>query len=182
MRASMRGSVTRHPSYLVVATAIREECRVEQIVGEETAVLLLQEGLEGAAERKGRSERTIRRRFEERGVRVSDFVERIRVRVTGEVLRQGLPLSIVARWLGFGSAATYRHFIQRRLGLGVRGLRRRLRERAPSDEAAPASEDGRPATGTPGRRSRPLPPNAADAPGDCEAGREEEQARHPGGG
>lgn len=139
----MRSSNARHPAYQIVRKVAQEESQVERIVGEDTAVHLLEGGLRAVAARKRRSERSIRRLFEEGGTRASALIERIRVRVTEQVLHQGLPLSIVARWLGFNDAVTYRRFIRRRFRSGVLDLRRRVRESADLAAEVPYSSSSR---------------------------------------
>lgn len=119
-----------HPSYELLRSIVREEIGSAAQLDEDEGIQLLASGLNGLAQRRGRSERTTRRGLQRSGIRVADLIRQIRLRMTREAIERGLLLHVVARWLGFASAVTYRRFIRREAGSSVRSLRGRGRESA----------------------------------------------------
>lgn len=89
------------------------------------ALLLL--GVRATAERLGVSERTLRRRYARAGTRLHDRIDELRRERTLELLRGGLPVSVIALRLGFASSQTFARWVRRAFGATATGLRRRLR-------------------------------------------------------
>lgn len=116
-----------HPSYELLRSIVREEIGSAAQLDEDEGIRLLSSGLNGLAQTSGRSERTIRRGLQRSGIKVADVVRQIRLRMTREAIERGLLLHVVAKWLGFASAVTYRRFIRRETGSSVRSLCRRDR-------------------------------------------------------
>ena len=119
-----------HPGYELLRSITSEEVALTGLLAVEDATTLLESGLAGLARKKGRSPRTVRRHLGAVDVTSAVLVRRIRVRMTYASLAAGLPLSIVAKWLGFANSVTYRRFICRATGLSVRALRSRVRQSA----------------------------------------------------
>lgn len=119
----------RHPGYELLRSISREELSVGGVLDEESGLLLVAAGIKAVAKRKGCCERTVRRQLMAVGVVGRDRIRRVRLRMSETALGNQVPLSILAKWLGFASPDAYRRFIRREFGVSVKGLRRRVRER-----------------------------------------------------
>ncbi len=98
------------------------------LLSEEMALFLVRFGPRLAASGHGISERTLRRRFQRRGLCLLDYVKQNRRRLTESLLLTDLPLTTVCRRLGFGSNQAFAHFMRREFGTTAKALRRRLKE------------------------------------------------------
>lgn len=116
------------PGFLVFLAIVREEASALTNLDEEDAVVLVRSGPEAVARRWRCSSRTIRRRMNSERCRPKEFVSRVRRRVTLAALTDGVPTSVVATWLGFSSADSYRRWVRTELPDSVRELKRRVRE------------------------------------------------------
>jgi len=97
------------------------------LLSEEMAIFLVRFGPRLAASRHGISERTLRRRFERRGLRLADHMKESRRRLAERLLATDLPLTTVSDRLGFGSPQTFARFMRREFGETASSLRRRLK-------------------------------------------------------
>lgn len=83
-------------------------------------------GFSAAARLVGSSERTLRRRFAERGVRLRDAVEGFRKREVVTLLAVGASLAAARQALGFASASGFSRFVRRCFGIAPAKLRRQI--------------------------------------------------------
>ena len=97
------------------------------LLSEEMAIFLVRFGPRLAASRHGISERTLRRRFERRGLRLADHLKVSRRRLTERLLLTDLPVTTVSDRLGFGSTQTFARFMRREFGETATALRQRLK-------------------------------------------------------
>lgn len=97
------------------------------LLSEEMAIFLVRFGPRLAANRHGISERTLRRRFERRGLRLADHLKESRRRLAERLLVTDLPLTTVSDRLGFGSPQTFARFMRREFGETASTRRRRLK-------------------------------------------------------
>jgi AraC-like DNA-binding protein len=97
------------------------------LLSEEMAIFLVRFGPRLAASRRGISERTLRRRFERRGLRLADHVKESRRRLAERLLVTDLPVTTVSDRLGFGSPQTFARFMRREFGETATAARRRLK-------------------------------------------------------
>jgi AraC-like DNA-binding protein len=97
------------------------------LLSEEMAIFLVRFGPRLAASRHGISERTLRRRFERRGLRLADHMKESRLRLAERLLLTDLPLTTVSDRLGFGSPQTFARFMRREFGETASSVRRRLK-------------------------------------------------------
>lgn len=118
----------RHPGYELLRSISREEMSIGGVLDEEDGLLFVAAGLKAVAERKGCCVRTVRRQLVAAGVIGGDLVHRIRLRMTETALENRVPVSLLAKWLGFASPDAYRRFIRREFGVSVKKLRCRVRE------------------------------------------------------
>lgn len=101
------------------------------LLSEEMAIFLVRFGPRLAASRSGVSERTLRRRFKRRGLRLVDYLKESRRRFAERLLLTDLPLMTVSNQLGFGSTQTFARFMRREFGVTATAVRQRLRPAAP---------------------------------------------------
>jgi AraC-like DNA-binding protein len=97
------------------------------LLSEELAIFLVRFGPRLAASRRGISERTLRRRFERRGLRLADHVKSSRRLLAERLLATDLPLTTVSDRLGFSSLQTFARFMRREFGATASQVRRRLK-------------------------------------------------------
>ena len=126
-----------HPGYELLRSIVREELPAGGLLDEESGLLLVAAGVEAAAEQKGCSERTVRRRLEANEQTARELVSRIRLRMSETALGNQGPVSLLAKWLGFASPDGYRRFIRREFGVSVKELRRRVRQSTVYSENEP---------------------------------------------
>ena len=80
-----------------------------------------------AASQNGISERTLRRRFERRGLRLAVHLKECRRKFAERLLLTNLPFTTVASRLGFSSPQTFARFMRREYGTTATEVRRRLK-------------------------------------------------------
>ena len=97
------------------------------LLSEEMAIFLVRFGPRLAACRHGISERTLRRRFERRGLRLAVHVRESRLRMAERLLATDLPVTTVSDRLGFGSTQTFARFMRREFGETATAFRERLK-------------------------------------------------------
>jgi len=97
------------------------------LLDDESVLFFLRFGIRIGAGSLGIAVRTLRRRFEERGLRLADLLEARRRDETLRLLSGGLPVASIALRLGFSSAQTFARYIRRNFGTTATGLRKRLR-------------------------------------------------------
>ena len=98
-------------------------------VADATDLLLVRLGVRAAAELLGISERTLRRQFDRRGLRLRDHLVARRREMTLGLLAGDLPVTTVASRLGFASSQTFARFVRRQFGATATDLRRLIRAR-----------------------------------------------------
>lgn len=108
------GDFARHPACL-------------DLQDEETVLSLLCEGIRLAANRRGMSERTLRRLFEREGLCLRDCLQGRRRELTVHLLEGHLSVGSVAERLGFSSSQTFARYLRREFGMTATGLRRSMR-------------------------------------------------------
>lgn len=106
---------------------------------DDSAEILLSDGANALAHRRGVSLRTLRRRFSSLGTTLSDFVCARRAALTMNLLQQpGTRVRDAARALGFSSDVSFVRFVKREFGKTPGALRDEL------SPEHPASRPGRP--------------------------------------
>lgn len=105
----------------------RPEEGVPDLLDEETALFLLRFGIRLGVGLFGVSERTLRRRFERRGVRLSDLLAKRRRREALRLLSEEIPLKAIAPHLGFSSTQTLARYLRREFGSTATLLRKQIR-------------------------------------------------------
>jgi len=93
---------------------------------EEFVQLSLIKGFGVAAHSVGFSERTLRRRFAERGLGLRESAQAFRKKEIVAMLSAGAPLSAIRVPLGFASASGFSRFVRRHFGMAPSALRRRI--------------------------------------------------------
>jgi AraC-like DNA-binding protein len=111
-------------------------------VTSETDLILVRLGVRAAAERLGISERTLRRQFDRRGLRLRDHLVARRREMTLGLLAGDLPVATVASRLGFASSQTFARYVRRQFGATATDVRRLIRARNLS--VLPIAEGPRP--------------------------------------
>jgi AraC-like DNA-binding protein len=96
------------------------------LLSEEMAIFLVRFGPRLAASRVGISERTLRRRFERRGLQLAAYTKESRLKMVPHLLATDLSLRTVADRLGFASPQTFARFIRREFGETATAIRVRL--------------------------------------------------------
>lgn len=134
------GQVSRSPGnptrsrhrlgFEVFRAIVSREIESARVLSVEDVLTLLQTGMSGFARRKGCSVRTAQRRLAEAGLQPRTVVRRIRLKAALASLEMGLPLHVVARWLGYTAAVTFRRFVRRATGTSLKVLRERGRNGA----------------------------------------------------
>lgn len=71
----------------------------------------------------GLSERTFRRQFERKGLRLSDLLGERRRQMALRLLASDLPVRTIADRLGFASSQTFARFLRREFGATATALR-----------------------------------------------------------
>jgi AraC-like DNA-binding protein len=94
---------------------------------EETVLFILRSGIRLAAGKWGVSERTLRRRFQRKRLRLCDLLQKRRRDMTLRLLSGDLPVGAVAERLGFSSSQSFARYVRREFGATARELRRRCR-------------------------------------------------------
>jgi len=117
---------------------VRWEGLAPDLLDEETVLFLLRFGVRLGAGRFGLSERTFRRRFQSRGLRLADLLADRRRALTFRLLSGALPVTTVALRLGFSSAQTFARYFWREFGATATELRSRLAK----GEGAPFGRSG----------------------------------------
>lgn len=97
------------------------------LLSEEMAIFLVRFGPRLAACRQGISERTLRRRFERKGMRLAAYTKECRLKLARRLLATDLPLSTVSDRLGFSSPQTLARFMRREFGETTTAVRQRLK-------------------------------------------------------
>jgi AraC-like DNA-binding protein len=97
------------------------------LLSEEMAMFLVRFGPRLTASQSGISERTLRRRFERRGLRLADHLKESRRKFAERLLLTNLPLTTVSSRLGFSSTQTFARFMRREYGATATAVRQRLR-------------------------------------------------------
>ncbi len=97
------------------------------LLSEEMAMFLVRFGPHLAASRNGISERTLRRRFERRGLRLAVHLKESRRKFAERLLLTDLPITTVSDRLGFSSPQTFARFMRREYGATATAVRRRLK-------------------------------------------------------
>ena len=97
---------------------------------EETVLFILRFGIRLTAGKWGISERTLRRQYERKGLRLCDLLQERRRDLTLRLLAGELPVGAVALRLGFSSSQTFARYLRREFGATARQLRRRFRTAA----------------------------------------------------
>jgi AraC-like DNA-binding protein len=92
---------------------------------EETVLFILRGGIRLAAGKWGVSERTLRRRFQRKRLRLCDLLQKRRRDMTLRLLSGDLPVGAVAERLGFSSSQSFARYVRREFGATARELRRR---------------------------------------------------------
>ncbi len=105
----------------------RPEAGLLDLLDEETVLFLLRFGIRLGAGIFGVSERTLRRRFEEQGLRLKDLLCERRRREALRLLAGSLPLKTIALLLGFASTQTLARYLRREFGVTATDLRKELR-------------------------------------------------------
>jgi AraC-like DNA-binding protein len=115
VRAAAGGATRPNPLFL-------------HLLDDEGVLFFLRFGIRVGAGSLGIPERTLRRRFEERGLRLADLLEARRRDETLRLLSGGLPVASIALRLGFSSAQTFARYMRREFGSTASGLRKRLHD------------------------------------------------------
>lgn len=100
-----------------------------QSVASATDLVLVRLGVRAAAELLGISERTLRRQFDRRGLRLHDHLVARRREMTLGLLAGDLPVATVASRLGFASSQTFARYVRRQFGATATNIRRLMRAR-----------------------------------------------------
>ena len=108
------------------------------LLDDEGVLFFLRFGIRVGAGTLGIAVRTLRRRFEKRGLRLADLLEARRRDETLRLLSGGLPIASIALRLGFSSAQTFARYVRRNFGTTATGLRKRLR----AGESGPFGRSG----------------------------------------
>jgi len=99
----------------------------EDLLSDEIAILLLRYGARIVAERREMCERTLRRGFQRRGVRLAEHLRSRRRILALRFLATDLAFETVAHRLGFASTQVLSRFVRRELGTTATALRESLR-------------------------------------------------------
>jgi AraC-like DNA-binding protein len=114
---------THRPGSEVFRAIVSRESESAGVLSNEDVLTLLQTGMSGFARRRGCSVRTAQRRLAEAGLQSETVVRRVRLKTALASLEMGLPLHVVARWLGYTTAVTFRRFVHRATGTSLKVLR-----------------------------------------------------------
>jgi AraC-like DNA-binding protein len=106
----------------------RREDEVFDLLDDETVLFLLRFGIRLGVGLFGVSERTLRRRFKQRGIRLSDLLGERRRQEALRLLAGSVPLKAVALRLGFSSTQTLARYLRREFGATATALRNQLRQ------------------------------------------------------
>ena len=97
------------------------------LLSEEMAIFLVRFGPRLAASREGISERTLRRRFERRGLHLAAYTKESRLKMVPRLLATDLSLTTISDRLGFASSQTFARFVRREFNETPTEARRRLK-------------------------------------------------------
>ena len=97
------------------------------LLDEEAVLFVLQFGMRLTARKLGLSERTFRRRFERKGLRLSNLLGERRRQMALQLLASDLPVGTIAHRIGFASSQTFARFLRREFGTTATALRLRAR-------------------------------------------------------
>ena len=126
-RSPAQGTVGK--AAVLLSLAVQDVRRNHGVaVGEETAIHLLEGGIEDARTHRDVSERTFRHQIERTGATVSDLLTSLRVAASIRFLGAKVPMNVAARYLGFGDVTAYRRFLRHVFNTDVRSLRREVRD------------------------------------------------------
>jgi len=106
---------------------LRPEERILDRLNEETVLFLLRFGIRLGVGIFGVSERTLRRRFERQGLRLSDLLAERRRQEALRLLAGDLSLKAIALVLGFSSTQTLARYLRREFGATATTLRKTFR-------------------------------------------------------
>jgi hypothetical protein len=98
------------------------------LTDEETVLFILRFGLRLASGLFPFSERTRRRVYERRGLRLAELLKERRRELTLHLLATDLPVKTVALRLGFSSLQTFARYVRREYGMTATAVRTRLRD------------------------------------------------------
>jgi AraC-like DNA-binding protein len=124
------------PSGAQAEVAHELDGEILDLLDEETVLFVLHFGIRLTAGRWGVSERTLRRQFERRGVRLCDLLQERRRDLTRRLLAGDLPVGTIALRLGFSSSQTFARYLRREFGTTARELRRRIGSARGPDKSA----------------------------------------------
>jgi AraC-like DNA-binding protein len=117
------------PARLAAAQgAFAEKVEPFDLLDEEAVLFVLHFGMRLTARKLGLSERTFRRRFERKGLRLSNLLGERRREMALQLLANDLPVGKIAHRLGFASSQTFARFLRREFGATATALRLRALE------------------------------------------------------
>ncbi|MGZ6988712.1 MAG: helix-turn-helix domain-containing protein, partial [Thermoanaerobaculia bacterium] len=118
------GGRTAFPARLAAARgALAEKAEPFDLLDEEAVLFVLHFGMRLTARTLGLSERTFRRQFERKGLRLSDLLGDRRRQMALRLLASDLPVRTIADRLGFASSQTFARFLRREFGATATALR-----------------------------------------------------------
>lgn len=119
--------VSQMPRSAAAGRPRRLEAGLFELLDDETVLFLLRSGIRLGAGIFGVSERTLRRRFQKQGIRLSDLVSERRRTESLRLLAENFPLKTIALLLGFASTQTLARYLRREFGVTATVLRKELR-------------------------------------------------------
>ncbi len=119
--------VSQMPRSAAAGRSHRPEAGLFELLDDETVLFLLRSGIRLGAGIFGVSERTLRRRFQKQGIRLSDLVSERRRTEALRLLAGNFPLKTIALLLGFASTQTLARYLRREFGVTATVLRKELR-------------------------------------------------------
>ena len=120
------GGHTAFPARLAAARgALAEKAEPFDLFDEEAVLFVLHFGMRLTARKLGLSERTFRRQFERKGLKLSDLLGERRRQMALQLLSSDLPVRTIAQRLGFASSQTFARFLRREFGATATALRLR---------------------------------------------------------
>jgi hypothetical protein len=115
------------PRSTAAGRSLRPEAGLFELLDDETVLFLLRSGIRPGAGLFGVSERTLRRRFQQQGLCLSDLLSQRRRTEALRLLAGNLPLKSIAVLLGFASTQTLARYLRREFGVTATVLRKELR-------------------------------------------------------
>lgn len=119
--------VSQMPRSTATGSSHRPEAGLFELLDEETVLFLLRSGIRLGAGLFGVSERTLRRRFQQQGLCLSDLLSERRRSEALRLLAGDFPLKSIALLLGFASTQTLARYLRREFGVTATVLRKELR-------------------------------------------------------